>query len=243
MWIPPSPAVFLMAWSLPGSGGAQGALLKVLAVAGGAIVAGFLAGVFAQALFRSLTTRKAPQILVRVSQGGGGLISAWLLFLLLFGLGGSGMGGPGGWGLGGWGLGHNNEKSRSDGENKDKKESKEAVPPLARGEELAVEVLGKDTLLEVQKGDSFDPERRYRIREGKTTQLLTLDGVKQLLEQRLSTGQSPLRRVRIVLYLDSPAEGTVWVTDLRRYVADLAINDKEKMGLTLDLPDRKAPVN
>jgi hypothetical protein len=104
------------------------------------------------------------------------------------------------------------------------------------GEELRVEVLGNQAL-DSLRGPGHDPAKRYRVQEGDLTKLLTLEEVKKRIAERAKAERDPLRRVRLVLYLDSPAKDSVWVTDLENHVIGLEGNGK---GLILDLRNKNA---
>jgi hypothetical protein len=240
-----APPGIALAWSLTPWG--SDPFIKGVGVVCGAVIVGFFAGVVMHLVFRSLTMKKAPGPVVWASRIVGAAVAGWLLVLILFGPGGSGIGGPGGWGLGGWGLGTGN----GEGEPQDKEtgpaEKGERPKPPERpepGDEstLQVEVLGSHALKKIA-GESFDPAKRYRIRGEEGPQLLTLEGLKKVIEQRQKTQGDAFRRVHIVLYRDSPAQGTSMVNDLKTYVEELPINDQEMMRVSFEVDkNQDAPV-
>jgi hypothetical protein len=75
-------------------------VLKVLAVAGGALVGGLGCGFGGAALARLLYGGKLPRQVVTILQIVGGILSAWLVAFLVFWPGGEGTGGGGGGGTG-----------------------------------------------------------------------------------------------------------------------------------------------
>ena len=68
----------------------------ILAIIGGAAVGGLLIGWLGKLFVRLLTTKPMPPWATSVLRVGGGVVSGWLVYLMVFGGGGSSVGGPGG---------------------------------------------------------------------------------------------------------------------------------------------------
>jgi hypothetical protein len=206
---------------------------KILAVVGGAVMGGLLIGLLMQLLTRAFTAQKLPrwsQLTVRLL---GAVIGGWLVALWVLGGGGAGFGGAGGWGFGsgpGPGKGEKTvEVSKNDGNGK--KNGGEIKTPA--GATMRIEVLGRAALSE----SDIRAERWYRIETDQGWRLLTFAEIKEAIKNRQQEN-SPLRRIEMVLYRDSPDKQLPVVSQLRTWASDL--NDG-KMKVDISQPDADAP--
>lgn len=230
----------LLAWTI----GAD-TPVRLLAVIGGfflgALFLGWMVQVACALLFRQ-TLPRGPLWIFRV---GGGLLSAWIVALIVFGGGGSGIGGVGGTDFGSGSL-SDSEKSGSplDKDNKDdpKKPPEEKTDPttLTDKEIVQVEVLGDAPLKKLAKASSFDANKRYRI-PGEP-QLYTLDEVRKRIRQAREQSP-PLRRLEVILYQDSPDSQRPQVTGLVEWANDLEGKDKPRLRVDFVVRDREAPLD
>lgn len=217
-------------------------VLKVLAIAGGAGLGGLVVGLLTQLLARALTAQKLPGKLLHGSRLGGAGLGGWLVALWVFGGGGPGLGGGGGLGVGP-GTGTGPDDSLPAITKEPSTENREPLPPSSApggSERLRVEVLGKDTLVKMARGRSFDPDRCYRVESSGGARLLTLAEVKDLVRQRRKQ-TPPLRRLEIVLYNDSPARDVPYAAQLKQWADEQAGADGEKIKVNLSELDANAP--
>jgi hypothetical protein len=212
-------------------------VVKILAVVGGGVVGGLGLGLLAQLLTRAFTTQKLrgwPSLVIRFLGGG---ICAWLVALWLFGGGGPGIGGSGGWGFGsGRGQGDGERTTHPAKANIDGKKT-EGEGKTASSQTLRIEVLGGETL---QKLGAKSPHP-YRVREGETQSLLTLDEVKRAIKKRQEQ-DPPLSRLEVVLYKDSPDKDVPLVKRLVDWGRDLDVKGDGKMKVDITQPDSDAPM-
>jgi len=102
---------------------------------------------------------------------------------------------------------------------------------------MSIEVLGRDSL---NKGEA-DASRWYRIDRDKGPQLLTYDEIKEAIKQRRK-GQQPLRRIKIVLYENSPAQDVLVVKQLVDWIKDLDAKGGDKVKVDSSGPGANAPM-
>src|SRR5258708_13951000 len=76
-------------------------LVRILAIVGGAAVGGFVTGFLTQAIVRGYTGQKVPRWVVWTLRILGGVAMGWLVYLIVYGHGGSLFGGFGGGGRSG----------------------------------------------------------------------------------------------------------------------------------------------
>jgi hypothetical protein len=215
--------------------------VRIMAFIGMTVAGAFLLGWGAQMLSRMTFNQKVPPWPLWGVRVLGAVLFGMLAWVWLFGGGGTGLGGGGGYNLfGGKGKVAKDDKDAKDedkGKGKGKKEGVGEVP--VPGDTLRVEVLGDEALRKVAGGKGFDAARRYRVAaEGG---LRTLDEVQKLVLKR--RGQTtPLRRLEVVIYLDSPARDRPQVAELVGWARDL---NGEAGRLRVDFiePDRPAPAN
>jgi hypothetical protein len=211
-------------------------VVKVLAVVGGAVVGGLGLGLLAQLLARAFTVQKMPRWPLRTVRLLGGGVCGWLVALWLFG-GGGGIGGSGGWGFGsGSGQGEL-DKTTYPVKTNTERQTIEDEGKSPASEALRIEVLGGESLRKL-RADSSHP---YRIRQGETPSLLTMDEVKAAIKER-QRQQPPLSRLEIVLYKDSPDKDVPLVKRLLDWGRELTVKGDGKMRVDISQPDADAPV-
>jgi hypothetical protein len=221
--------------------------VKVLAVVGAGAVGALGVGGLVQVFVKLAFAQQVPRWPMWGIRGLGGVASAWLVYLWLFGSGSGGLGRPGGWFGGGRGDGadksakvepraKDKESKKEEEKDKDKDKGKGEAPPE---QTLKVEVLGNDTLKKLAGSGSADLDKRYRI-PGEA-RLYTLEEVRKLVKDRRQ-GTPPLKRLVVIVYNDSPDRNRPQVADLVDWARDL---DPERGKVEVDLqePDRKAPVD
>lgn len=212
-------------------------VVKILAVVGGAVVGGLGLGLLAQLLARAFSFQKMPPWPLRTVRLLGGGICGWLVALWLFVGGGGGIGGSGGWGFGsGSGSGERDKTTYSVKTNRERQTIEDEGKSPA-SEALRIEVLGGESLRSL----SADSSRPYRLRQGETPRLLTLDEVKAAIKER-QRQQPPLSRLEIVLYKDSPDKDVPLVKRLLDWGRELDVKGDGKMKVDISQPDADAPV-
>jgi hypothetical protein len=218
--------------------------IKALAVVGAATLGALLIGGLVQLIIRLGFGRNVPRWPMWGIRGMGGFLCGWLVYLWLFGGGGTGIGGAGGFG-GSGGTGEKDGKVVAD-KDKDKQNppkvekkkdiDKDLPPPEGT---LQIEVLGKDTLVKIGKSRAAEENKFYRIR-GKG-RLFTLEEIKKvILNQRVGT--PPLRKLQVIVYLDSPDLSKPQVTGLVEWARDLDPTGG-KVDVEQVAPERNAPVD
>jgi hypothetical protein len=195
--------------------------VKILAIAGAVALGAFVVGWLVQ-LAAGAFGQKVPPFVLGLVRAVAGVGCGVLVYFWLF-VGGGGFGG------GGWGFGRGTGKGPSEGTEKvapkgdSTGKAGTGVGPGRAGDPLEVEVLGDELLKQLAKrrGDpSANLYRRYRVARDGKKELMTLDDVKELIKQRRERPGLP--EVSIVVYKDSPAADTAWVTDLMSYAEGLA---------------------
>jgi hypothetical protein len=166
--------------------------MQLLAVAGGAAVGWLAIGFAVNVLRRFLGVSSVPRPPLVFARTFGAVVAGWVVWLWVFGHGGSGIGGPGGNSLGGAPgsePGITQEQPR---------------PTPARSVDgsspLTVVMLG---------GNRVKDDRFYKILG--ENQALTLSELKEALKKRQDLD---LQRLKIAIYDDSVAENHVRVTNL-----------------------------
>jgi hypothetical protein len=246
--------------------------IKVLALVGGTFLGALLIGLLVQLVAKSAFKQTVPPWPLRIVRIFGGVLCGWLVYLWLFGGGGGGLGGPGG-GWGGGGGADSKNKKDADSKNKAKEKDKEkekdkdigkTPPPTRRTptartrprrkekdkdigktpppeETLRIEVLGDEPLKKIAKSETPDSRKRYRI-QGES-KLYTFEEVRKRIKERRS-GTPPLRRLVVVVYLDSPARDRPQVRDLEDWARDLEPDPQRgKLKVDFSAPDENAPID
>jgi hypothetical protein len=187
-------------------------LMRGLAVIGASALGGFGAGLIVQLSARLMTTRKTPRPVLRLIRIGGAITCGLLVAMALFRTGGPGGGGSGEGGGKDAGMGPYIVS-------RDKDTAQPKNPP-AGGNSLRIVV--------VPSADGHC----YRIDGQEPAQ--TFDEVKALVAVRRAQA-TPLAKLVIVLYDDSPDQGTPIVQQLESLAQD--------NGLTPEIskPPGKAP--
>jgi hypothetical protein len=202
-------------------------LLKLLAVAGGAVLGGALAGAVARTLTRFIIRRQAPQTLVFSCRIAGFALAGLAVWLWAFGTGGSGLGfGSGGLGSGGDSyIGYNPVKDRADKPPDSQAEQKSIEKPAPAGSRPArVEMLG---------GGRVRQDRFYVLDE--QPQPLTIGELRDILAARKKQEADPLKIIEIVIYEDSVDKDHPAVRDLETWAASNGLQ------VTISFPQGKRP--
>ncbi len=211
-------------------------IVRYLAIVGGGAVGAFVTGFLTQTIVRGYTGQTVPQWVVWTLRILGGVAFGWLVYLLVFGQGGSLFGGLGGGGNGKDGGGKDSPRDTTpavttpkDGKADDK--SKDGSPvPVDKSSVVRVQVLGDDPLQEMVKAGrvkSFDSDRCYRVDDDGPADLKTLKEVEQYLLQRVRR-EPPLKRIELVLYKDSPQKKVPRVSELKKWADDLTLPGKDE---------------
>lgn len=211
---------------------------KWLAGLGAFIFGAFVVGLFAQLLALSLSKQKIPSVLLSIIRLLGGIVSAWLVMLLVGGVGFSI--GPGG--KIGPGTGKGNESAREGGSSKQSKGTGVVggVDPLLLTETLEVEVLGPDALKPLQGKSGYDSRKIYRANLADGKKLVTLDELKKRIAPEGET--AAYRRIILRIYGDSPNSDKPQVTDLQNWAQGFLLKDgKGKIEVRLIEMDEIAP--
>src|SRR5262249_1171432 len=149
-----------------------------------------------------------------------------VVWMWVFGSGGPGFGlGGGGFGLGGHETGASGTGHGLNIESSKETSHIDGTDSSAGPDVLRIEVLGDRT-------DDRTPF--YRIDGGTTRARLTLDELRARIRER-QTQAPPLKRIVIVLYLDSPDKDKVQVREVQELALDL------KLPSIIITMDRKAP--
>ncbi|MFO0877523.1 MAG: hypothetical protein U0840_09125 [Gemmataceae bacterium] len=215
--------------------------VRALAVVGAFALGGFGLGWLVR-LGAGLFRQKLPGAVQWALRALGGIAMAWITALWLFGGGGGGVGGSGGLGLGS-GTGSGPDKDSGQAVKADEKNPEKKVrpdpPPADEKTSLAVEILGDAPLARRAGATTFDSARRYRI-VGEMP-LRTLEDIKDVVRQRRE-GQPRLRRLTVVLYLDSPERQRPQVSALVDWVNDLEARP-HRIEVDFVEKDRHAPID
>jgi len=223
--------------------------IRILAVLGAFGLGYVLLGVIVAVLVKLTTGQKTPAWLLYIFRTLGGIVTCWLAILWLFGVGGYGLGGPGGYGLGGAGSGSGDgtgtgtelvSTSKDSPPAEKEKAGKSDEPGIGEGDTIRVEILGPEPLRKLAGTGKVDPTRLYRL-AGQKGNLLTLQELQALLRKRRD-GKPPLRRLEIVLYLDSPAREVSHVAALARWARDLG-DERDRFRVDFTDQDGYAPVD
>jgi hypothetical protein len=200
-----------------------GVATRVLAILGAFALGAWLCGWLMDLLGRKwFKDEKLPAWARNLSRSAGGLLFGLVAYLSIWAVGGGSGWFPGTSNVPG-GKDATTSKDRDPKGPKDTKEKakekddgKKELPPATPSTTLRVEVLGDDPLTKLAKGGKIDRERRYRVRG--VAGLLTLEELKKrVVDQQQS--KSPLKKVVIVKYLDSPTG--LPVAELEQFLRDL----------------------
>jgi hypothetical protein len=202
-------------------------VVKVLAVAGGALIGGLGSGLVLQLLVRMTTTMKVPKSILQVVRVLGAIALAGAVALFLFGKGG-GTGGGLGWFAGGAGNGTGT--------------GREGTPPEATGRETpAPRDTGRDHTNGAESARTLRVEVLVDRRNNATAfraegkqELLGLPELEKYVRGRRE--QAPaLQRLALVIYLNSPDRDSGPVKEL------LAWARREGLEMSIDTPATNAP--
>jgi hypothetical protein len=201
--------------------------VKLLAVAGGAVVGGILTGFLARLAWKGVFRREIPKQVASIVRGVGALACAVLVALLVFSGGGGGFGF--GWGLGG-GAGKGTG-STTGTETKTGRETAPATTPATRPDTGPESGTGS-TPLRVRVLGGGDKEKRfYRIDDEKEPH--TLDGLRSVLAARKhpATGK-PFASVELHVYPDSADVNSSVVAAAHRLAEDAGLSVKQVVHTT-----------
>jgi hypothetical protein len=177
-------------------------LMRGLAVVGAAALGGFGAGLILQIATRLTTTRQVPRPVLRLIRILGGITGGLLVAFALFHAGG-----PGGGGSGSGGGKDSGQGPYDTSAGKDtplvKEKPKDSPPPSPRSMRVVV-IPGTDG-------------HCYRIDDQAVAH--TFDEIKKIIAFRRALA-TPLEKVTIVIYADSPDQGTPIVRQLKTLVQD-----------------------
>jgi hypothetical protein len=177
-------------------------LVRLLAVAGGAAVGVLLVSLVVGAMRRFLGVRKVPGPLYLVVRLLGAVAAGWLVWLLVFGGGGSGLGGPGGSSTGG-------QPGTGKGTGQDKQRTTQPAPDKG-GDALKIVMLGGRRV-----GTGAQGKRFYRLADEKES--LDFDELKALILKRKTAG---LQAIAILIYGNSVSKDHSAVTRLKQWAED-----------------------
>lgn len=193
-----------------------------LAIAGGALVSGLLAGWLTQLLVKATTTRRVPRPALNLIRALGAVAGGILVYLFVFGSGGSGYGlGGGGWGLGGKGGSGDKTGQAEIGGGTQTQRIKVTTPtttssPTDRQQVLRIEMLG---------GKRYPGNDRFYLVEN-DKEPRTLFEVRQEIEKRKQQTPS-LKELEIVIRPEgSVAREHPAVTRLTDLARDLGLGVK-----------------
>ncbi len=239
-----TPALAFLEWtSLPGP------VVWWLTFAVGALVGGFVVGLAVQAVVGIAGNQKIPPTALWLIRILAGIVCGWLLALALTGHGLPGPGGPGGNQKGDQ-PGNNSSHTDSAAGTKqdtDAKKPQDTQPetlPKATAEKpgdlVTIEILPKTLVANLQKGDGpVNPDRCYRVSSGTEKKvLLDLSGVLERIQKQT---EPRVRQVKVILYKDSPAEGTRRTNALMDAVRNLRGPDGSTIAVGQDYEPRNAP--
>jgi hypothetical protein len=202
-------------------------LMKLLAVAGGAVLGGAIAGTGARWLTRFTIRKQAPRTFVLSSRIVGCALAGIGVWLWAFGAGGSGFGfGTGGLGSGGENyVGYQPVKEEDKAPSDTQPEQKPVDKPGANGLSVArVQMLG---------GTRVQQDRFYVVDE--QPQPVTLPELRELLATRKKQEKDPLKVVEIVVYEDSVDKEHPAVLDLEKWA------NGNGLQVTISFPQGKRP--
>ena len=186
--------------------------LKLLAVAGGAVLGGAGAGFCAGRATKMTIGKQPPRTLLLGSRGAGCVLAGLGVWLWAFGNGGSGLGfGSGGLGAGGSGYIGYDHQPETENKQPESKAGEKSNPPEAQ-EHLAglrsarIEMLG---------GNRVNQDRFYVIDEQLPPRALA--ELEQILLARKSQEKDPIKAIDIVIYEDSVDKDHPAVRDLQQW--------------------------
>lgn len=203
-------------------------VIKVLAVAGGVLVGALGSGLLVQLLVRLTTTARVPKRVLQVVRVLGAVAGGLAVALFVFNSGGGPGGGGWGWfGGGGTGTGREGPAATAPaGPTVRETPPETGREPRTTGREsagsLRVEVL-------VDRPDNATAFRPEGSRE-----LLKLADLEKRVRTRREQGP-PLRRLELVIYLDSPDEHSGAVKELLGWAR------REGLDTSIDKPTTNAP--
>jgi hypothetical protein len=188
-------------------------LVRLLAVAGGAAFGWMAISVLVGVIRRFLGVRSVPGAPLLVARVLGAVAAGWVVWLLVFGFGGSGIGGPGGPSVGGaTGSGKASSQDQI-------RQTQRLGPDQVNS--LTVVMLG---------GHRVKEDRYYQI--WGETEARSFTDLKELVRKRQMSG---LQAITIVIYADSVARNHTAVTSLHDWARE------HDLKVSLSFPEGNAP--
>jgi hypothetical protein len=212
--------------------------VKLLAVLGAAAAGGFFVTAGMQFFVKATFGQKVPPWPTWAVRILSAVLFGWMVTRWLF----RGEGGTGFFGSGtGTGTSSENDKAYPGSKKADKKDAKDKAdePPVTASETITVEVLGDEPLRKLAKSETFDGGKRYRV--AGQPGLRSLEEVRKLVLGRRDA-KPPLKRLELVLYLDSPDRQGAQVASLVEWANDLEEKGKKWLRVDLSEKDRYAPL-
>jgi hypothetical protein len=187
-------------------------LLKLLAVAGGAVLGGAGAGFCAGKATKYTIRKQAPQTMVFGSRLAGGAAAALGVWLWAFGNGGSGLGfGSGGLGAGGSGYIGYDKQPEKENKQQDSKAAENPNPVAATEHPAAL----RSVRIEMLGGNRVQQDRFYVMDEQLPPR--TLAELEQILLARKNQEKDPIKTIEMVIYEDSVDKDHPAVRDLQQW--------------------------
>jgi hypothetical protein len=186
--------------------------LKLLAIAGGAVLGGAGAGFCAGRATKYTIRKQAPRTLVLGSRIAGALVAGLGVWLWAFGNGGSGLGfGSGGLGAGGKGYIGYERQPENENKQPDSKEGEKPTPPTGPEHPAVL----SSARIEMLGGNRVQQDRFYVMDEQLPPRTLT--ELEQVLSARKSQEKDPIKGIEIVIYEDSVDKDHPAVRDLQQW--------------------------
>jgi hypothetical protein len=205
-------------------------LLKLLAVAGGAVLGGGIGGVIARRLARLAFRKETPRMLLLASRGIGCVAAGLLVWLWAFGTGGSGLGfGSGGLGSGGGKMiGYDQAREQDASQQETGRNQKQTETPGQAGASVP-----RPARIEMLGGSRVQEDRFYIIDAQPAP--VTIDQLRKVLLAKKNQEQEPLKVIDIVIYEDSVDKDHPAVRDLEQWA------DRNGLQVRLSFPQGKRP--
>jgi hypothetical protein len=199
--------------------------VKVLAVLGGALIGGVVAGWLGKFVLRFVTKKPMPPFLLGIVRLAGAVGGGWLVFLFVFGGGGSGVGGEGGTSTGNRNKDAAEQSKDEKQKDADKKKDKEGATP-EKSKTIEVTLLGPELAESV--------ERCYRIEGDPSRKMYTLKELTELIVERLK--DTPGLKVILNRYKDSPTDKTQAYDNLYNWLNIRQLIEKDNQYLDKATP-------
>jgi hypothetical protein len=188
-------------------------LLRVIAVAGGAVVGALVSGLLFSLIARIVFKQRPPRAVKRFVQVLGAIALGLALWKMPLGLGGGGEGWGIGFGLGGDQTGKGPSESASPSERSQAENhppaSAESSPPRSEAETLRIEMLGGQRV----------QNKRFYLLEGDNEPKTSAE-LHKAIEARQKQDKPPLKGIEIIINEHSVAHDHPAVRDLEGWARD-----------------------